>query len=322
VQLPVILDCDPGHDDAIALVLAAHFLDLRGVTTVAGNSGLANTTRNALVVLDLAGRPDVAVHAGAAHPLVEPLHTAPDIHGASGLAGADLPSPSRAPTGDDAVGFLIDTTRAVEGLWWVVTGPMTNAALALRAAPDLAGRLGGISFMGGSATVGNRTAVAEFNVWADPEAASVVVGSGVPLVMSGLHLSHQLQATPGRVDAVRAVGTRAAGLFADLLTEFSHVYTTRYLGFEGAAVHDACAVLALSHPALFTRSTCSVAVELRGRHTRGMTVVDQRPFARATPLDVLDVAADAGAGRAEVLWTIDADRAFGAIIEAVGSAPA
>src|SRR5262249_30953905 len=151
VGLPVIVDCDPGHDDAIALVLACRHADLLGVTTVAGNAPIESTTRNALIVLDLIGS-DVPVHRGAARPLLAAPKHADYVHGASGLDGADLPEPTRSISGDDAVAFIVETARAHEGVWLVPTGPMTNIAVALRRAPDLADRIAGISFMGGSAT--------------------------------------------------------------------------------------------------------------------------------------------------------------------------
>ncbi len=178
----------------MAIVVAARHTELLGITTVAGNAPLERTTHNAMVVRELLGV-DVPVHSGAARPLVAELHTAPAVHGASGLDGADLPEPTRPLDGTDAVGFIVDTCRRVEGVWLVGVGPLTNIALALRAAPDLAGRIAGISVMGGG-TFGNRSPVAEFNIWADPEAAAIVFGYGGPLVMAGLDLTHQLLATP------------------------------------------------------------------------------------------------------------------------------
>ncbi len=306
MPVPVIVDCDPGHDDAIALVLAVGHTELLGVTTVAGNAPVDRTTRNALVVLDLLGS-TAPVHRGAARPLVaEPKH-ADYVHGKSGLDGADLPEPSRAPTGDDAAAFIVETARAHEGAWLVPTGPLTNIALALRRAPDLAGRIAGISLMGGSATVGNRTAVAEFNIWADPEAASIVFGYGGPLVMAGLHLTHSLQTTPQRIATLRSTPNTLGPLLADLLTFFSDTYVRRHDGFVGAPVHDACAVLALTHPDLFTRRTAHVAVETVGEHTRGMTVVDQRALKDRPPPNT------------DVLMTVDVDRAFALITETVAS---
>lgn len=305
----VILDCDPGHDDAIALVMAARHTDLVGVTTVSGNAPIESTTTNAQIVIDLLGL-DLEVHPGAPRPLVvEPFH-ADYVHGESGLDGADLPPPSRPPSDTDAVSFLIETCRAEEGLWIVATGPLTNVATALRAAPDLARRIAGISVMGGG-RFGNRTAAAEFNIWCDPHAAAIVFGYGGPLVMAGLHLTHQFQATPARIDRVRALPGRLAGLLADLLVFFSHTYVSRHEGMEGAAVHDPCAVLALTHPELFTTTETHVEIETESSLTRGLTLIDDR------------LLLERGAANTTVLETIDAERAFDLVVEAIGhySAP-
>jgi inosine-uridine nucleoside N-ribohydrolase len=303
--LPVILDCDPGHDDAIAIIVAARHTDLLGITTVAGNAPLASTTRNALIMTDLLGL-DTPVHSGAGRPLVAPPRHAGHVHGASGLDGADLPEPRRGVAGDRAVEFIVDTCRATEGVWIVAVGPFTNIALALRAAPDLGGRIAGISVMGGG-TFGNRTAAAEFNVWADPEAAAAVFDYGGPLVMAGLDLTHQLQATPERIDLVRARPGRLPALLADLFTFFSRSYVGRHETMRGAAIHDPCAVLALTHPHLFTRRQRHVVVETHGEHTRGMTLVDRRDLAeRPEP-------------NCDVLETVQADAAFDVILEAIGS---
>ena len=299
----MILDCDPGHDDAVAIVVAARHANLLGITTVAGNAPLSSTTRNAIIVRDLLGV-DVAVHAGAERPLVaEPMH-AGYVHGESGLDGADLPEPSGAAASDDAIGFIIDTCRATEGVWLVPTGPLTNIALALRSAPDLAHRIAGISLMGGG-TFGNRTAVAEFNIWADPEAAAAVYGYGGPLIMSGLDLTHQFQATPERIDAIRNVPGRLAAIFADLFVFFSRTYIERHDSMRGAAVHDPCAVLAITHPNLLSGRDANVAVETAGVHTRGMTVIDNRRLhERPEPT-------------CHVLEHIDADAAFAVLIDAI-----
>jgi inosine-uridine nucleoside N-ribohydrolase len=300
----ILIDCDPGHDDAIAIMLGARHADLVGVTTVAGNAPLALTTRNALAMLDLIGRADIPVHSGADRPIVAaPVH-ADHVHGESGIDGADLPTPSRQATSDDAVGFIIESVRANEGLWLVPTGPLTNIALALRAAPDLPDRIGGISLMGGG-RFGNRTAAAEFNIWCDPEAAAAVFEYGGRLVMAGLHLSHQFQATPARIDAVRDVGGRLSEVLADLLVFFSKTYVNRHEGLAGAPVHDPCAVLALTHPELFTVRSEHVAVETAGQLTRGMTVIDDRQLLERP------------AANCDVLETIDADAAFALVVEAV-----
>ena len=308
MAVPVIVDCDPGHDDAIALVVAARHTELLGVTTVAGNAPIERTTRNALVILDLLGH-DAPVHQGAARPLLAaPVH-AGYVHGESGLDGADLPEPERTVAGEDAVAFIVETARAREGVWLVPTGPLTNIALALRRAPDLPGRIAGISLMGGSATVGNRTAVAEFNIRADPEAAAVVFDYGGPLIQAGLHLTHELQTTPERLEALRAMPNRLGPLLGQLLEFFAATYITRHDGFVGAPVHDVCAVLALTHPDLFTRRAAHVVVETGGPHTRGMTVVDLRTLK------------DRPAPNVELLMSIDEQAGFQVILDAVASFP-
>jgi len=302
----VILDCDPGHDDAIAMIVAAAHAELLGVTTVAGNAPLDRTTRNALIVLDLMGRADIPVHSGAARPLVAPPRHAGFVHGESGLDGASLPDPSRSASSTDAVEFIVETCRATEGVWLAPVGPLTNIALALRSAPDLGGRIAGVSLMGGG-RFGNRTASAEFNIWADPEAAHVVFSYGGRLIMAGLDLTHQLQATPARIAAIDAVGTRLATVLADLLRFFSHTYVSRHEGMAGAAVHDPCAVLALTHRHLLTSRMAHVDVETAGNITRGATVIDDR------------LLVERPAPTCEVLDTIDADAAFEVIVESVRS---
>lgn len=299
----IIVDCDPGHDDAIALLVAAAYTDLVGITTVAGNAPLSSTTRNAIIVRDLLGV-DAPVHSGARQPLVAEASPAPDVHGLSGLDGADLPEPSGPPASEDAVGFIIDTCRATEGLWLVPTGPLTNIALALRAAPDLANRIAGISLMGGG-TFGNRSATAEFNIWGDPEAAAIVFRYGGPLIMSGLDVTHQFQATPERIEQVRTIGTPLATILADLFTFFSSTYVGRHHHMRGAAIHDPVAVLALSHPELLRTERRHVDVETTGQLTRGMTVIDRRDL-REVP-----------APNCDVVMGIDADGAFAVIVEAL-----
>lgn len=301
----IILDCDPGHDDAVAIVVAARHTELLGITTVGGNAPLDRTTYNALVMRDLLDV-DVPVHSGAARPLVFPLETGEQHHGASGLDGADLPPPHRPLDGVDAVGFIVETCRATEGVWLVGVGPLTNLALALRSAPDLAGRLAGISIMGGG-TFGNRSAVAEYNIWADPEAASAVFSAGVPMVQAGLDVTHQLLATPERIAAVRDLPGRLAAVLADLFTFYAGGYVERDPTLAGAAVHDPCAVLALTHPHLFERAARHVAVETSGRLTRGMTVIDQR-----TTLD-------RPAANCDVLTRIDAGAAWDVVVEAIAA---
>ena len=192
VTVRVIIDCDPGHDDAVALMVAHAYADVVGITTVSGNAPLHYTTQNALAVVELLGVA-TPVHSGAARPLAGNPQHATHVHGATGLAGARLPPPTAKVSGDDAAAFLIETTRLHPDVWIVAIGPLTNVAVALQRDAGLATRIAGISIMGGSTTVGNATAVAEFNVWADPEAADVVFRSGAPLRMCGLNLTHQLR---------------------------------------------------------------------------------------------------------------------------------
>lgn len=291
----IILDCDPGHDDAVAMVVAARHANLLGITSVAGNAPLSATTRNAIIMRDLLEL-DVPVHAGAERPLVAPPRHAGYVHGESGMDGADLPEPSGPPDSTDAIGFIIETCRANEGTWLVPTGPMTNIALALRAAPDLAGRIGGISLMGGG-TFGNATAMAEFNLWCDPDAAAIVFRYGGPLIVAGLDVTHQFQATPPRIDAIRALPGRLATVLADLFVFFSGTYVRRHDNMQGAAVHDPIAVMTLTHPELLQTRQVHADIETRGELTSGMTVIDRRGLLeRPDPNCTLVTGIDADAG--------------------------
>jgi len=302
----IILDCDPGHDDAVAIVLAAHLCDVLGITTVAGNAPLERTTYNARVMRHLLNL-NTEVHSGADAPLVVPAAAAGYVHGESGLDGAELPEPTRPVDGTDAVGLIIDTVRTNPGFSLVVTGPMTNVALAITSAPDIVDLVAEISFMGGG-TFGNRTTMAEFNLWADPHAAATVVRSGAPLVMAGLDVTHRFQATEPRITAVRAVGGTLATTLADLFDFFSENYRSRHDDMAGAAVHDPLSVLAVCRPDLFTSTARFVDIVTDGEHTRGMTVIDRRtlldrPVANCTVLD-----------------DVDADAAWQIVVDAVAAA--
>lgn len=280
----IILDCDPGHDDVIAIVVAAHHARIAGITTVHGNAPLDRTTYNACVMRDALAL-DTTVHAGASRPIVAEAKFARFVHGESGLDGADLPEPARGADGEDAVSFIIETCRAQPGLRIVPTGPLTNIALALRAAPDLVDHIAGISLMGGG-TFGNRTPIAEFNVWADPEAAAVVFGCGADITMAGLDVTHQFLVTPDRIDEVGAIGKPFTDLIADLFRFFSRNYIDRHDVIRGAALHDPLAVLAVTHPELFHGQERHVTVETAGRHTTGATVIDRRDISDREPPNV------------------------------------
>lgn len=303
----IILDCDPGHDDAFALIVAARFTELLGVTTVAGNAPLELTTRNARIILDLCGS-TAPLHSGANKPLVQPPVFADYVHGKSGMDGAELPEPSRPADSTQAVDFIIDTVRSRDDVWLVPTGPLTNIALAMTRAPDIAKRVKGVSLMGGG-RLGNRTPTAEFNVWLDPEAAATVFLSGAPITMAGLDLTHTFQASPARIASVEVAHPRVGPLLAGLLRFFSGTYVNRHVGFVGAAMHDVCSVLALTHPQLFTTSQRFVGIDLHGNHTRGMTVIDDRQLV------------DRPSANATVLETIDANGGFATIVEAVAACP-
>ena len=289
----VVVDCDPGQDDAVALVLAGRHTDLLGVTTVNGNVPLELTTRNALMMLQMLEL-DVAVHAGADRPLLAAPRHAEAVHGETGLDGPDFPPLTRQVSRGHAVEFLVETVRANPGCWLVATGPMTNVALAFRQAPDLPGLLAGVSFMGGSATGGNVTATAEFNIWCDPEAAMIVLDSGVRLRMAGLHVTHQVRARADRVAALRSVGTGAATVVADLLDFYGGRYAERLADDAGAPLHDPVAVVAVTHPQLLEFERFPVTISRAGP-TRGMTIVDRRPGATDGAIVEVAMHADADA---------------------------
>lgn len=275
-RVPVLIDCDPGHDDAIALVLAlgAPGLEVRGVTTVFGNCALPDATRNALQVLDLAGRPDVPVAAGAAGPLVGETALGNYVHGASGLDGPELDPPSRAADPRSAVQLMVDVLEQTEDpVTLVATGPITNVARLLLDRPDLAERVAEVVFMGGSTGRGNHTPAAEFNTYADPEALDVVLRSGLRVRMVGLNLTHQALATPEVVDRLRAMPHRLGQVAAGWMGFFGSSYR-RVWDFAAPPVHDPCTIAALVAPELVGWRESFVAVELDGRWTRGATVVD------------------------------------------------
>jgi len=306
VALDLILDCDPGHDDAAALAVAVHRGRLLGVTTVAGNVGLEHTTRNALAIVQLLGI-DVEVHSGAAGPLRGgSVAHATHVHGENGLAGATLPELHATVASDDAAGYLVEITHRHEGAWIVATGPLTNVAVALQRDPTLADRVAGISVMGGG-TFGNVTAAAEFNIHFDPEAADIVLRCGARLMMCGLDLTHQWLVDDTMVARSQALGNGFGRFAADFLRGYlANIRTLRGDTLD-AALHDPCAVLAVTDPHLFEVTTRRVMIETAGEHTRGMTVVDRRPWVRG----------------GNVAWahTIDAPAATEAVLAAFAAAP-
>ncbi|MDP8905145.1 MAG: nucleoside hydrolase [Chloroflexota bacterium] len=272
----MILDCDPGHDDALAMVLALARPEVRllGVTTVAGNATLENTTRNALAVLTLIGRSDVPVAAGSAAPLVRPLATAPHVHGKSGLEGAELPQPAADPLGEHAVEFMARSIAdSREPVTLVATGPLSNIALFRAHHPALFERVAHICLMGGAVGEGNITASAEFNIWVDPEAAAQVFEAGRRLTMIGLDVTHQAIVTLDDAERMAQLGNRTGRVFADLLRYFARFHVERY-GWSGAPVHDAVAVAHVLGLGLVETKPYRVDVETVSELTRGRTVVD------------------------------------------------
>jgi pyrimidine-specific ribonucleoside hydrolase len=294
---PIILDCDPGHDDALAitLALARPELKLLGITTVGGNSPLANTTRNALRILALLGRNDVPVAGGAEGPLLREPWIPVEFHGASGLDGADLPEPVALPRPEGALAMAEALVAgAGQPVTLVATAPLTNVALLLRARPRIREGIERICLMGGSLGEGNRTAAAEFNIWQDPEAAAIVLGSGIPISMITLDVTHQALFLEPDVARLEALGTRIAGIWVDLLRFFAVYHRKRY-GWDGSPIHDAVAVAHLAVPGLVTTRPLRVDVETTGELTRGRTVADPEGLG-GLPANV-DVGVDIDRGR-------------------------
>ncbi len=266
---PILIDCDPGHDDALAilLALASPEVELLGVTTTYGNQTVDKTTANALRVLELAGRPDVPVAAGAVGPLERDVYVASYVHGETGLDGTELPTPTARPLEQEAVDFLAE--RIAPGVALVPTGPLTNTARLLERGvePDR------IVLMGGSICEGNVTPAAEFNIWADPEAAAQVFGSGLDVTMVGLDVTHQALMTPEHANSLR--GTGPVGRAVAELHDFYHRFHSQVYDWDGSPVHDAVAVAHVARPDLVETRRCHVAVETESELCRGRTVVDR-----------------------------------------------
>ena len=274
----IIIDTDPGQDDAVAilLALASPELDLLGITCVAGNVPLNLTSKNARIVCELAGRPDVRVFAGCDAPLARDLVTAEHVHGKTGLDGITLPDPAMPLQTDHAVDFLIETLREQpEGAVTLCPiGPLTNIATAMQRAPDIIPRIAEIVLMGGAYfEVGNITPAAEFNIYVDPEAAEIVFKSGVSIVVMPLDVTHKALTTRPRVEAFRGLGTKVGHAVASWTDFFERFDMAKY-GSEGAPLHDPCTIAYLLNPGLFTGRHINVEIETKGAFTQGMTVAD------------------------------------------------
>lgn len=267
----ILLDCDPGHDDAIALLLAlaSPELELLGVTTVAGNQTLDKTTANAIRVLEFAGRAEIPVAAGADRPLVREQYVAAYVHGETGMDGPDLPPAQSAPIERHAVDFLADQIREHDGgVTLVPTGPLTNVALMLALHPDA--RPERIVLMGGAIAEGNVTPAAEFNIWADPEAAARVFASGIDTTMIGLDVTHQALFTSAHMG--RLAG-RVGAMVTDLLRFYGEFHKTVY-NFDGSPIHDAVAVAHVINPDLVGTKHVNIEIDVESELCRGRTVVD------------------------------------------------
>jgi len=275
----IIIDTDPGQDDAVAILLALaspEEIEVLGITAVAGNVPLTLTARNARIVCELAGRPDIRVFAGCDRPLARPLVTAEHVHGRTGLDGPELPEPRMALEEAHAVDFIVETLRreAPGTVTLCPLGPLTNIATAFRRAPDIAERVAGIVLMGGAYfEVGNVTPAAEFNIHVDPEAADIVFRSGAPITVVPLDVTHRALVTPARNAAFRALGT-PVGLAVAQMTEFFERFDKEKYGAEGAPLHDPCVIAYLLRPALFAGRHVNVEIETTSELTLGMTVAD------------------------------------------------
>jgi inosine-uridine nucleoside N-ribohydrolase len=305
VSVPIVIDCDPGHDDAIAILLALaspNEVDLIGVTTVAGNQTLDKTTRNALVTLEVGGRPDIPVAAGADAPLRRPLRTAAHVHGETGLDGPELPEPSAQPVDMHAADFLAQLIEP--GVILVPTAPLTNIALLLERHPDVHERIDRIVWMGGAIGEGNVTPAAEFNAFVDPEAAAAVFASGIPITMIGLDVTHKALFTRAHAEHLREAGR--AGRFVAELSDFFQRFHERSYGFEGSPIHDAMAVAHVIDPSLVTTRHVNVSVEKSSELCDGRTVVDLRGVTGREP-------------NADVGVDVDAPRFLDLLVSRIGS---
>jgi len=314
MKLKAIIDCDPGHDDVMAILLGGRTLDLQGITPVHGNASLENTTRNARQTVEFAGLTAIPIAVGMPRPLVREPRYAPQVHGASGLDGPTLPPPTVPLHPQHAVEFILDRSHAIEDLYLVPVGPLTNIASALQRDPTLPARIKGISLMGGSLTFGNSTPTAEFNIYCDPEAAHVVFSSGIPIKMVGLNVTHQVPATPERRAQIRAIGSRSSTHVADMLDFYSrHEHA-------GGSMHDPLAVAALVDPDILTFEPMHVAIELSGKHTYGMTVCDGRHL-RPDPREGAARAPRGDPPNAEVAVAVNAERFWELFLDVLATYP-
>ena len=274
--IPVILDCDPGHDDVMAILLAAasERLNLAAITTVSGNGPIDKVTQNALKFCTLAGLTNIPIAQGATHPLIGQSHAATEIHGESALDGVALPESTIALSKFSAVQLMAQIiTESPVPVTIIATGPLTNVAQLLRTHPELHSRIRSISIMGGGTERGNWRPLSEFNIWFDPEAADIVFTSGLDIYLCGLNITHQVLITPEIFTRLENIDSHLSRTIVPLMRFFAHAYDTTF-GMPQPPLHDPIAVLMVSHPELFTFAQVPVAIEKDGTHTRGATVID------------------------------------------------
>jgi len=310
--MKIIIDTDPGQDDAAAifLALASPELEVLGITTVAGNVPLALTSKNARIICEMAGRTELRVFAGAERPLKRDLVTAEHVHGKSGLDGPELFEPTMPLQDQSAVDFIVETLRdeAPGTVTLCPIGPLTNIALALAQAPEIAGRIRQIVLMGGAYFAqGNVTPSAEFNIYVDPEAAAAVFAAGAPIVMMPLDVTHKVLTTRARTDRLKAVGSRAATALTEMLLFFERFDEAKY-GTDGGPLHDPTTIAYLLKPELFSGRACNVSIETNSELMLGASAVDwwqitERPH------------------NALVIGEVDADGFFDLLIERLGNLP-
>lgn len=283
--IPLIIDCDPGVDDAIALLLAfaAPQLNLLGITTVAGNVPLSLTARNARQICELAQRSHIPVYAGCPRPLLNPLTTATEVHGETGLTGITLPEPTMGLQVLHGVDFIIDTVLNHPHPVTIATlGPLTNLALAFIKAPQITHNIQQIIVMGGAITHGNITPSAEFNIYCDPHAAHIVLSSDVPITLISLDVTHTVIATPERLQSLRDRNHPLCTVIADLLQDYG-VYDQERYGFAGAPLHDPCVIAYLLAPQLFKTRPCPLSIELQSTTNLGRTTIDWYNISNSQP---------------------------------------
>ncbi|MEM6305674.1 MAG: nucleoside hydrolase [Pseudomonadota bacterium] len=306
----IIIDTDPGQDDAVAILLALaspEEIEVLGITAVAGNVPLALTAKNARIICELAGRPEVAVFAGCDRPLGRALVTAEHVHGETGLNGPKLPDPTMPLQDQHAVDYIVETLQSTKPgeVTLCALGPLTNIATALKQAPDIAGRIREIVLMGGAYfEVGNITPTAEFNIYVDPQAADIVFKSGIPITVMSLDVTHKALVTKDRNDAFRALGTPVGVAVAEM-TDFFERFDREKYGSAGAPLHDPCVIAYLIQPDLFSGRHINVEIETGSELTLGMTVADWWRVTDRAP-------------NAMFMGQIDADGYFALLTERLG----